>query len=193
MTPDQIHLFHTTNLDITSKTMTLIGDVDDDMFENCVKNLHILNKTNGKIDILLNTDGGSLNAGRGIYDAIKFSSNVIRIITFGSVASCGTLILMAGDSRVMLPNSKIMMHSGSEGLGQDHPRNIDRAYANLRDDEDFLESVYLERLNEKQRKDKKKLLTSKTVRDLITWDTYLSPEQALKMGLITSIGFRLGE
>jgi ATP-dependent protease ClpP protease subunit len=193
MTPDQILLLHTNNLDITTKTITLIGDVDDGMFENCVKNLHILNQTNGLITIILNTDGGSLNSGRAIYDAIKFSSNVVRIVCFGTVMSCGTLILMAGDHRIMTPNSKLMFHSGQEGLSQDHPRNIDQAYANLRDDEEFLETIYLDRLNEKQRKDKKKLLTSKTVRDLITWDRYMNSTEALKLGLITSIGYRLGE
>jgi ATP-dependent protease ClpP protease subunit len=134
-----------------------------------------------------------LNSGRAIYDAIKFSSNVVRIVCFGTVMSCGTLILMAGDHRIMTPNSKLMLHSGQEGLSQDHPRNIDQAYANLRDDEEFLETIYLDRLNEKQRKDKKKLLTSKTVRDLITWDRYMNSTEALKLGLITSIGYRLGE
>jgi ATP-dependent Clp protease protease subunit len=193
MTPDQIALLHNYNIDVTTKTITLTGEVNDDMADSAMKNLHILNQTNGKITIYLNSDGGDLSSGKVIYDAIKYSSNVIRIVCFSNVMSCGTLILMAGDERIMMPNSKLMVHSGNEGLGQEHPRNIDKAYENLRKDEEFIESVYLDRINEKLRKDKKKLLTSKSIRDLITWDTYLSPEESLKMGLITSIGYRLGE
>jgi ATP-dependent Clp protease protease subunit len=193
MTIDQLVTFHNYNIDVTTKTITLTGEVNDEMADTTLKNLHILNQSNGKITIYLNSDGGDLSSGKVIYDAIKYSSNVIRIICFSSVMSCGSLILMAGDERIMMPNSLLMLHSGNEGLGQEHPRNIDKAYANLRRDEEFIESVYLERMNEKLRKDKKKILTSKSIRDLITWDTYIGPEEALKMGLITSIGYRLGE
>lgn len=193
MTLDQISLLHNYHIDITTKTITLSGEVNDEMADTALKNLHILNQTNGKITIYLTTDGGDLSAGKVIYDAIRYSSNVIRIVCFSNVMSCGTLILMAGDERIMSAHSMLMLHSGNEGLGQEHPRNIDKAYANLRRDEAFIESVYLDRMNEKLRKDKKKLLTSKSIRDLITWDTYISPEEALKLGLITSIGYRLGE
>lgn len=193
MNADQIHIFHNNNLCIPTKTMTLFGEVDEEMAISAVKNLHILNQTNGAISIYLNTQGGSIADGRVIYDCIKYSLNVVNIYCFGEVYSCGTLILMAGDNRVMLPSSKILLHSGNEGLAHEHPRNIDQAYANLRDDEEYLENIYLDRINEKRRKDKKKLLTVKDIRDLITWDKYMKPEEALKMGLITSIGYRLGE
>lgn len=193
MNIDQIVTFHNYNIDVTTKTITLTGEVNDEMADTALKNLHILNLTNGKITIYLNTDGGSLDSGKVIYDAIKYSSNVIEIVCFSSVMSCGTLILMAGDKRTMSKNSRLMLHSGSEGLGIEHPRNVDAAYNNLRKDEEFIENVYLERMNEKRRLDKKKLLTRKDIRDLITFDKYMDPEEALKLGLITSIGYRLGE
>lgn len=193
MTPDQISLLHNYNIDITTKTITLTGEVNDEMADTALKNLHILNQTNGKITIYLSSHGGDLSSGKLIYDAVRYSSNIVEIICFSNVMSCGTLILMAGDKRTMMPNSRLMCHSGSEGLGVEHPRNIDAAYSNLRKDEEFIESIYLERINEKQRKDKKKLLTTKFVRDMITFDRYIDAEEALKMGLITNIGYRLGE
>lgn len=193
MTPDQITILHNYHIDVTTKTITLTGEVNDEMADIALKNLHILNLTNGKITIYISTHGGDLSAGKIIYDAIRYSSNVVEIICFGNVMSCGTLILMAGDKRTMMPNSRLMCHSGSEGLGVEHPRNVEAAFNNLRKDEEFIESVYLERMNEKQRKDKKKLLTTKNIRDMITFDRYIEPEEALQLGLITSIGYRLGE
>jgi ATP-dependent Clp protease protease subunit len=193
MTPDQISIFHNYSLDVTTKTITLTGEVNDDMAEVALKNLHILNQTNGLITIFLSTDGGDLSSGKIIYDAIKFSSNVVRIICFGNVMSCGTVILMAGDERIMSVHSKLMTHVGSEGIGVEHPRNVDQALINLRNDEEFIESVYMDRMNEKLRKDKKKLLTHKHIKDMLIFDQYISPEEALKLGLITSIGYRLGE
>lgn len=193
MNIDQIVTFHNYNIDVTTKTITLTGEVNDEMADTALKNLHILNLSNGKITIYISTEGGDLSAAKIIYDAIKFSSNVVRIICFSNVMSCGSLILMAGDERIMTPHSKLLTHVGSEGLGVDHPRNLDQAYNNLRDDEVFIESVYLDRLNEKLRKDKKKLLTHKNIKDMLIFDRYIGPEEALKLGLITSIGYRLGE
>lgn len=193
MTIDQLVTFHNYNIDITTKTITLNGEVNDEMSDNVLKNLHILNQTNGAITIYISTEGGDLSAAKIIYDAIRYSSNIVRIVCFGNVMSCGSLILMAGDERIMSPHSKILTHVGSEGLGVDHPRNLDQAYNNLRDDEVFIESVYLDRLNEKLRKDKKKLLTHKNIKDMLIFDRYIGPEEALKLGLITSIGYRLGE
>jgi ATP-dependent Clp protease protease subunit len=193
MTIDQIVTMHNYNIDVTTKTIIINGDIEDELAQNILTNLHILNQSNGMITIYITTNGGSIESGKVIHDAIKYSSNVIKIICFGNVMSCGTLILMAGDHRVMMPSSKLLLHSGNEGLAQEHPRNIDKAYANLRDDEEYLENIYLDRMNEKRRKDKKKLLTVKDIRDLITWDNYIKPEEALQLGLITSIGYRLGE
>lgn len=193
MNIDQIVTFHNYNIDVTTKTITLTGEVNDEMADNVLKNLHILNLTNGMISIYIYTEGGDLSAAKVIYDAIKYSSNVVRIICFSNVMSCGSLILMAGDERVMSPHSKLLTHVGSEGLGVDHPRNLDQAYSNLRNDEIFIESVYLDRMNEKLRKDKKKLLTHKNIKDMLIFDRYIDPEEALKLGLITSIGYRLGE
>lgn len=193
MTPDQISLLHNYNIDITTKTITLTGEVNDEMADTALKNLHILNQTNGAITVYLSTDGGDLSSGKIIYDALRYSSNVIKIVCFGNVMSCGTVILMGGDLRIMSPHSKLMTHVGSEGLGVEHPRNVDQAFNNLRDDEHFIESVYLERMNEKQRKDKKKLLTHKNIKDILMFDKYIKPEEALQLGLITSIGYRLGE
>jgi ATP-dependent protease ClpP protease subunit len=193
MTIDQIVTLHNYNIDITTKTITLTGEVNDEMADNALKNLHILNQTNGAITIYISTEGGDLSAAKIVYDAIKYSSNVVRIVCFSNVMSCGSLILMAGDERIMSPHSKLLTHIGSEGLGVDHPRNLDQAYSNLRDDEIFIEAVYLDRMNEKLRKDKKKLLTHKNIKDMLIFDRYIGPEEALKLGLITSIGYRLGE
>ncbi len=193
MTIDQLVTFHNYNIDVTTKTMILNGEVNDEMSDNVLKNLHILNQSNGAITIYISTEGGDLSAAKIIYDAIRYSSNIVRIVCFGNVMSCGSLILMAGDERIMSAHSTILTHVGSEGLGVDHPRNLDQAYSNLRNDEIFIESVYLDRMNEKLRKDKKKLLTHKNIKDMLIFDRYIKPEEALQLGLITSIGYRLGE
>lgn len=190
---DVISVLHNDDICYQTRTMTLFGEVGDTMMEKALKNLHFLNRSIGTITIYINSCGGDLNAGKAIYDAIKYSNNVIRIVCFGEVASCGTVILMAGDERIMTPHSKLMLHVGEEGVPSNHPRNVDALVKNHRDDENFLENVYLERVHEKNRKDKKKLMTRKDMKELLTFDRYFSPEESLKMGLITGIGYRMGD
>lgn len=170
-----------------SKTMVLVGSVDDDMLKKALKDLHVLNKTTGTITIYLSTKGGDVDVARGIYDAIKASPNLVEIVCYGLVASAGTIILMAADFRTMTINSKIMLHIGEEGLSMTHPRNADATIANFRSDETFIEDVYLERINEKNRRDRKKLATREEMKELLTWDTYMNPKEAKTLGLINKI------
>lgn len=191
MKSENIQDFHNHDIDITTKTFTLIGSVDETMYEKCLKNMLILNQTTGLITIFLTSEGGDVGYARAIYDVVKASSNVVRFICAGDVQSAGTLILMSGDERIMMPSAKLMLHSGYEGIPENHPRNIDAQYKNARDDEDWMLNVYLDRLNEKKRTDKKKLLTKASVKSSITWDTYLNATEALKLGLATEVGFTI--
>ena len=50
----------------------------------------------------------------------------------------------------MSENSKIMLHVGSEGIANDHPRNVDKAYEQNRIDEKWMEDIYLPRIKEKK-------------------------------------------
>jgi ATP-dependent protease ClpP protease subunit len=180
---DYVELFHQRGIFIPTKTMRLVGEVDIDMFNNALCNLHSLDSIHGEITIKLMSDGGSVSIARGIYDLIRGCKNKVRIICYGEVSSSGTIILQAGDQRIMSENSKLMIHVGSEGFSRDHPRNIDRLYEQCRIDEAWMEDVYLERI-----KEKKKRYTRHKIKDLLTWDKSFSPKEALDMGLIDEVG-----
>jgi len=72
------------------------------------------------IQIYLNTPGGSVYAGLGIYDTMQYISPDIATICTGMAASMGQILLTAGakGKRIALPHSKIMMHQplgGTQG------------------------------------------------------------------------------
>lgn len=188
MNTEQINLFHSNDIDITTKTIIIAGEIDDDLAIKTLKNLHILNQSSGKITIYLNSEGGSIASGRVIYDAIKSSSNFVRIIAMGDVMSCGTIILMAGDERCAMSNSLFMVHAGEEGIASQHPKNVEQWIKKNKLEAEFMYSIYTERINEKRKKDKKKYLTNQEISDMMTWDIFLSPKEALSLGLITEIG-----
>lgn len=176
-------LFSDRDVFIPTKTIKMLGPVDDIMFEKTLVNLHTLDSVTGDITIKLMSPGGDLDVARGIYDLIRGCKNRVNIQCYGLVASAATLILQAGDLRCMSENSKLMIHVGSESMPQEHPRNIDALYNESRKDEAWIENIYLKSIREK-----KKRFPKEKLRDILTWDTYIDPKEALDLGLIDKIG-----
>ena len=76
------------------------------------------------ISIYLNTPGGSVYAGLGIYDTMQYIAPDIATICTGMAASMGAVLLCAGShgKRTALPHSRVMIHQpmgGAEGQASD--------------------------------------------------------------------------
>ena len=70
------------------------------------------------ISIYLNTPGGSVYAGLGIYDTMQFISSRVGTICTGMAASMGAVLLVAGEKgmRAALPHSRVMIHQPLGGI-----------------------------------------------------------------------------
>lgn len=76
------------------------------------------------ISIYLNTPGGSVYAGLGIYDTMQFVKSDVATICTGMAASMGAVLLVAGTEgkRAALPHSRVMIHQplgGAQGQASD--------------------------------------------------------------------------
>ncbi|HNS30234.1 MAG: ATP-dependent Clp endopeptidase proteolytic subunit ClpP [Tenuifilaceae bacterium] len=76
------------------------------------------------IQIYLNSPGGSVYAGLGIYDTMQYISSDVATICTGMAASMGAVLLCAGEKgkRSALPHSRVMIHQpmgGAEGQASD--------------------------------------------------------------------------
>src|ERR1700686_3753351 len=71
-----------------------------------------------EISMYINSPGGVVTAGMGIYDTMQFVRPPISTLCCGQAASMGSLLLAAGhkDMRFSLPNSRIMVHQPSGGF-----------------------------------------------------------------------------
>ena len=84
------------------------------------------------ISMYINTPGGSVTAGLGIYDTLQYIKPDVSTICIGQAASMGALLLAAGakGKRFALPNSRILIHqplAGVQGQASDidiHAREI---------------------------------------------------------------------
>jgi ATP-dependent Clp protease protease subunit len=70
------------------------------------------------IHLYLNTPGGSVYAGLGIYDTMQFVQAKVATICTGLAASMGAVLLVAGEKgmRAALPHSRVMIHQPLGGI-----------------------------------------------------------------------------
>ena len=182
VTQQDIQTFHEYDIHLESRTISICDEVDDALFKKVLKNINLLEQSEGEIKILLSGPGGDLSSCRGIYDAINLCKNLVTVICYGEIASASTIILMAGDERRMTPNSKLMVHIGESSMNYNHPKNIEEHYHNMKDDNAWIEDIYLRRI-----KEVKPRYTRQQLQDLLVWDKYIKPAEALDLGLITHI------
>lgn len=100
--------------------------INDEVANSIVAQLLFLQSDDPKSDIQLyiNSPGGSVSAGLGIYDTMQFVSCDVATYCVGQAASMGAVLLAAGaaEKRLALPNARIMIHqplAGMQGTAED--------------------------------------------------------------------------
>jgi len=120
-----------TQMDVFSRLMMdriiFMGTEVNDYTANVIQaQLLYLDSTDSDkdISIYLNSPGGSVYAGLGIYDTMQFVKSDVATICTGMAASMGAVLLVAGaeGKRAALPHSRIMIHQpmgGAQGQASD--------------------------------------------------------------------------
>ena len=96
-------------------------EINDQVANTVIAQLLFLRADDPKKDVSLyiNSPGGYINAGLAIYDTMRFMGYDINTYCLGQAASMASLLLAAGTKgkRFALPNSRIMIHQPSGGIG----------------------------------------------------------------------------
>ena len=171
---------------LRDRVVFLTGPVTDESANLVVAQLLFLESENPDKDISLyiNSPGGSVYAGLGIYDTMRFIKPDVNTICFGMAASMGAFLLAAGakGKRYALPNSRIMIHQpsgGSHGMASD----IEIQAQEILFLKEQLNRILAERTGQS---------LEQIVRDTDR-DNFMSPDQAKDYGLIDHIFVRRGE
>lgn len=118
-------------MDVFSRLMMdriiFLGDAVYDANANIIQaQLLFLQSTDAKrdIQIYINSPGGSVYAGLGIYDTMQYISPDVATICTGMAASMAAVLLCAGakGKRAALPHSRVMIHQpsgGAQGVASD--------------------------------------------------------------------------
>ncbi|MGG1653505.1 ATP-dependent Clp endopeptidase proteolytic subunit ClpP [Paenibacillus sp. NRS-1783] len=105
---------------LKDRIIFLSGPIDDDVANLVIAQLLFLSAEDPEKDINLyiNSPGGSVTAGMGIYDTMQFIKPDVSTICVGMAASMGSLLLTAGapGKRFALTNSEVMIHQPLGGI-----------------------------------------------------------------------------
>ncbi len=165
---------------LKERIVFVIGAINDSVASLVTAQLLFLESENPKkeISLYINSPGGLVTAGLGIYDTMQYIKPEVSTLCIGQAASMGSFLLSAGTKgkRFSLPNSRIMVHQPSAGF-QGQATDIE-IHAN--------EVLSLKkRLNEIYSKH-----TGKPVNEIKTAlerDNFMTPEMALGFGLIDKV------
>ena len=105
---------------LKERIIFLTGQINDNIASLVTAQLLFLEAEDPKKEIYLyiNSPGGLVTAGLGIYDTMQYVKPVISTLCIGQAASMGSFLLAAGTKgkRFSLPNSRIMVHQPSAGF-----------------------------------------------------------------------------
>ena len=165
---------------LKERIIFLTGQINDNVASLVTAQLLFLEAEDPKKEIYLyiNSPGGLVTAGLGIYDTMQYVKPDISTLCIGQAASMGSFLLAAGTKgkRFSLPNSRIMVHQPSAGF-QGQATDIE-IHAN--------EVLSLKkRLNEIYSKHTNKSVDE--IKSALERDNFMTPENAKDFGLIDKV------
>ncbi len=165
---------------LKERIVFVVGPINDTVASLVTAQLLFLESEDPKkeISLYINSPGGLVTAGLGIYDTMQYIKPEVNTLCIGQAASMGSFLLASGakGKRFSLPNSRIMVHQPSAGF-QGQATDIE-IHAN--------EVLSLKkRLNEIYSKHTGKSVDE--IKSALERDNFMTPDDAKDFGLIDKV------
>ena len=165
---------------LKDRIVFLVGTVNDTVASLITAQLLYLESENPKkeISFYINSHGGLVTAGLGIYDTMQYIKPPVSTLCIGQASSMGSFLLAAGEKgkRLSLPNSRIMVHQPSAGF-QGQATDIEIHAKEILDLKKRLNKIYSKHTKKSEDEIKKALER----------DKFMSPAEAKDFGLIDEV------
>lgn len=162
---------------LKDRIVFLVGEINDYTANIVISELLYLdNNSHDDIYLYINSPGGAITAGMGIYDTMKYIESKVITIGVGMCASMAAFLLSSGDARYALPNTEVMIHQplgGAQGQASDIKIAAERIIK------------LKEKLNKILAANTKQSL--KKINNDTERDNFLSADEAKKYGLIDDV------
>ena len=165
---------------LKERIIFLTGQINDNVASLVTAQLLFLEAEDPKKEIYLyiNSPGGLVTAGLGIYDTMQYVKPDISTLCIGQAASMGSFLLAAGTKgkRFSLPNSRIMVHQPSAGF-QGQATDIEIHAKEVLAQKSNLNKIYSKHTGQ----------PVEAIEEALERDNFMSPTDAQKFGIIDNI------
>ena len=165
---------------VKERIVFLVGPVNDNVASLVTAQLLFLESENPnkEISFYINSPGGLVTSGLGIYDTMQYINSPVSTLCIGQASSMGSFLLSAGEKgkRYSLPNSRIMVHQPSAGF-QGQATDIQIHAKEILSLKTRLNEIYSKH-------------TGKSVNEIakaLERDNFMTPSEAKSFGLIDSV------
>ncbi len=167
---------------LNARRIFFCGVVDMDTAKDVIRKLWYLELTDpGKpILFVINSPGGSIDAGFAIWDQVKMITSPVTTLVTGLAASMGSVLSLcaAPKRRFATPNARIMIHQPRVGgVIQGQATDLVIQAKEMVKTRSALVDIYVRATGR----------DAKTIEKAIDRDTWLSPQEALDFGLLDGI------
>ena len=165
---------------LKERIIFLVGQINDNVASLVTAQLLYLESENPKkeISFYINSPGGLVTAGLGIYDTMQYVKSPITTLCIGQASSMGSFLLAAGEKgkRLSLPNSRIMVHQPSAGF-QGQATDIEIHAKEIISLKKRLNEIYAKHTGR----------SSEEIKEALERDKFMTPEESKKFGLIDRV------
>ena len=165
---------------LKERIVFLVGTVNDNVASLITAQFLYLESENPKkeISFYINSHGGLVTAGLGIYDTMQYIKPPISTLCIGQASSMGSFLLAAGEKgkRFSLPNSRIMVHQPSAGY-QGQATDVEIHAREILSLNHRLNKIYSKHTKKDENEIKKALER----------DNFMNPIEAKNFGLIDEV------
>ena len=167
---------------LKERIIMLTGEIDDTLSEIVCSELIFLNAKDQElpISIYIDSPGGSVTAGMAIYDTLNASGCEVTTVVEGMAASMAAFLATCAATkgrRFCQPNAEIMVHQPLGGV-QGQASDISIAADHINSTKRKMTKIFADSVN----------LEESKIKALTDRDTWLSAEDALKMGFVDHVG-----
>ena len=165
---------------LKERIVFLVGPVNDAVASLVTAQLLFLQSENPnkEINFYINSPGGLVTAGLGIYDTMQYINSPVSTLCIGQASSMGSFLLAAGEKgkRYSLPNSRIMVHQPSAGF-QGQATDIQIHAKEILSLKERLNNIYSKHTGK----------SLKEISEALERDNFMTADEAKKFGLIDSV------
>lgn len=161
------------------RCVSISGEINEESAVDFTDKILDLNlESNEPITVLINSNGGEINSGLLMYDAIVGSKAPIIMICRGKAYSMGAVLFACAKERYMLPNSELMLHQPMLG------GKVSGNASSIKSISDSMLETK-KKINKLLSKHTKK--TEEEIDEATSFDHYFSPEESIEFNLCDEI------